>query len=220
MRRLVIALVAALALAMTVAPASADPGARTLVFQLRFSGLVASATWTTCPAPVLGAVCRDTVVLAFDAATREGRVRDRAPVVRTLTFVYRVVGGELGTVPIAEWFGRTEDAAVAGTPRLTRATAEATVPVLICSVFDPTAGVRCPGEVVVDLTWTGTGPLVRIADHTVVRNRFRMENTWTRGWQRTATVGGSVNGPRLGTLVAADLSRVDQGEVVVQRPVA
>jgi hypothetical protein len=219
MRRLVIALVAWLVLALTAGPASAAPDARSLVFQLRFTGLVASATWTTCPQPALGAVCTDTVVLAFDSATREGKLRDRGPVLRTLTFVYRVVGGEFGTVPVAEWFGRTESAVVDGAPRLGRAMAEGTVPVLLCSVFDPTAGIACPDEVVVDLTWRATGPLMRIFEHTVARSEFRMENTWTRGWQRSATVAGSVGDRPLGTLLDADLSRVKQGEVVVQHPV-
>ena len=112
----------------------------------------------------------------------------------TLTFVYRIVGGELGTVPVAEWFGRTESADVDGAPRLGSATAEGTVPVVLCSVFDPTAGLSCPDEVVVDLAWTG-------------------------GWQRTATVSRSVGGSVLGTLTAAELLRVRQGEVVVQHPV-
>jgi hypothetical protein len=219
MRRLVIAVVAALALGMAPAPASADQSARTLVFQLRFTGLVATASWTTCPQPVIGDVCMDTDVLAFDSAGREGKVRDRGPTLRTLTFVYRVVGGEFGTVPVAEWFGRTEVAAVSGAPRLGRATAEGVVPVVLCSVFDPTAGFTCPDEVAVDLTWTGIGSLTRIAEHDVARNEFRMENTWTRGWQRTATVRGSVGGSDLGTPAAAELLRVRQGEVVVQHPV-
>ncbi len=181
MRRIGIAVVVALVLGMTSTPASAG---RTLVFQLRFSGLVATASWTTCPQPEVGDVCVD----------REGKLRDRGPVLRTLTFVYRIVGGELGTVPVAEWFGRTESADVDGAPRLGSATAEGTVPVVLCSVFDPTAGLSCPDEVVVDLTWTG-------------------------GWQRTATVSGSVGGSVLGTLTAAELLRVRQGEVVVQHPV-
>lgn len=219
MRRLGIAVVAALVLATMATPASADPSSRTLVFQLRFTGLVATASWTTCPRPQIGDVCVDTDVLAFDSASREGKVRDRGPTLRTLTFVYRVVGGEFGTVLVAEWFGRTEIAEVSGAPRLGRATAEGTVPVVLCSVFDPTAGFSCPEEVGVDLTWSGTGALTRIAEHDVARNEFRMENTWTRGWQRTATVRGTVGDRFLGSLVAAELLRVRQGEVVVQHPV-
>jgi hypothetical protein len=219
MRRLAIAVATALVLATASSPASADPGSRSLVFQLRFTGLVATAGWTTCPEPEIGDVCVDTDVLAFDSASREDKVRERGPTVRTLTFVYRVVGGEFGTVPVAEWFGRTEVAAVSGTPRLTRATAEGTVPVVLCSVFDPTAGFRCPDEVAVDLTWTATGVLARLAEHDVARNEFRMENTRTRGWQREATVSGTVSGADLGTLVAAELLRVRQGSVVVQHPV-
>ena len=218
MRRLGIAVVVGLGLALTPGPAAGDVGSPTLVFQLRFTGLAATASWTTCPEPEIGDLCVDTDVLAFDSATREGKVRDRGPTLRTLTFVYRVVGGEFGTVLVAEWFGRTEIAAVSGTPRLTRATAAGTVPVLLCSVFDPTAGFACPDEVAVDLTWTGAGALTRLDEHDVGRNEFRMENTWTRGWQRPATVTGSVSGSALGTLSAAELLRVRQGEVVVQHP--
>jgi len=219
MRRVGIAVAGLLILAMTSPRASADENSRSLVFQLRFTGLVATASWTTCPEPEIGDVCVDTDVLAFDSATREGKLRDRGPTLRTFTFVYRVVGGEFGTVLVAEWFGGTETAAVSGTPRLTRATADGTVPVLLCSVFDPAAGFACPDEVAVDLSWTGAGALTRLAEHDVARNEFRLENTWTRGWQRTATVSGSLGDTVLGTLSAAELLRVRQGEVVVQHPV-
>src|SRR5688572_8092841 len=105
MRRLVSAVVGWLALALTAGPASAGrPGVRRP--QRTESRVptadhrpVATASWTTCPQPALGAACTDTVVLAFDSVTREGALRERGPVVRTLTFVYRVVDGELGTRP-------------------------------------------------------------------------------------------------------------------------
>jgi hypothetical protein len=119
---------------------------------------------------------------------------------------------------VAEWFGRTEDAMVEGTPRLGRAHAQADVPVLICSIFDPASGLTCAASVAVDVVWTGTGPLERLADHTVRRDRLRLENTWTRGWRRTATADGTVGDTPLGALIGADLTRVDQGEIVVQHP--
>jgi hypothetical protein len=221
MRRFAFVLVIATILgALGVAPASA---ARSFVFQVRFTGLVADATWTSCPAPSVGDLCRDTMVMAFDATTTESsgqgpKIRSRVPVLRTLTFVYRVVGGEFGTVPVAEWFGRTEDARVSGSPQLTTATAVGTVPIDVCSVSDPTAGVRCPSALAVDLTWTGVGPLTRSDDHSVFHGGVRTENTWTRGRERDATVTGSVGSGRLGTLLDADLARVDQGETVVQHP--
>ena len=177
-----------------------------------------------CPAPSVGDLCRDTMVMAFDATTSESsgqgpKIRSRVPVLRTLTFVYGVVGGEFGTVPVAEWFGRTEDARVTGTPQLTTATAVGTVPVDVCSVFDSTAGVRCPSALAVDLTWTGVGALTRTRDHSVFHGGVRTENTWTRGRERDATVTGTVGSARLGTLLDAGLARVDQGETVVQHPV-
>jgi hypothetical protein len=222
MRRLSFVLAIATALgALGVAPASAAPS---FVFQVRFTGLVADATWTTCPSPSIGALCQDTIVLAFDATTSEKagpgpKIRSRGPVLRTLTFVYRVVGGDVGTVPVAEWFGRTEDAQVSGTPQLTGATAVGTVPIDVCSVFDPTAGVQCPSALAVDLTWTGVGPLTRTDDHSVFHGGVRTENTWTRGTERDATVTGSVGTAPLSTLLDAGLARVDQGETVVQHPV-
>lgn len=224
MRRIAVAVVLGTVLAaLGAAPASASPDARTFVFQVRFQGLVASATWTTCPAPRVGDVCTDTIVMAFDATTREKagsgpQIRSTGPVLRTLTFVYRVVGGEIGTVPIAEWFGRTEDALVTGTPRLTRATASGTVPISVCTVFDPSSGISCPGSLAVDVTWTGSGELTRVAEHVVNHGGVRTENLWTRGWERTATASGRVGTLPLGTLLDASLARIDQGETVVQHP--
>jgi hypothetical protein len=206
-------------LIMPSAAAGSDED-RTFVFRLRFQGLVASAVWTTCPQPSVGDVCTDTVLLAFDAATREGQERSTAPVVRTLTFVYRVVGGDIGAVPVAEWFGRTEDAAVDSTPRLTEATATADVPVQICTIFEPESGLTCPQVVPVDAVWTGTGPLERTNDHNIRREPIRLENTWNRGWQRTASIEATVGTAPLGTLVNADLVRIDQGEIIVQHPFA
>jgi len=210
---------------LLVAGALATPAdaAATSVFQVRFTGLVADASWTTCPSPVVGTVCTDTIVMAFDATTSESlgrgpKIRSRGPVIRTLTFVYRVVGGEFGTVPVAEWFGRTEDARVSGTPQLTAARAVGTVPVHVCSVFDATAGIRCPATLSVDLTWVGVGPLTKTNVHSVFHGGVRTENTWTRGRERDATVTGSVGTARLGTLLDAGLARVDQGETVVQHP--
>jgi hypothetical protein len=225
MRRLGIAVVVWLfSVGALVEPADAAVGSPTFVFQVRFAGLVANASWTTCPSPVIGDVCTDTLVMAFDATTTEKigpepKIRHRGPVLNTMTFVYRVVGGEFGTVPVAEWFGRTEDAAVSGTPRLTRATAAGTVPISVCSVFEPGTGIACPEVMVVDLVWTGTGPLVRTSDHTVFHGGVRTENTWTRGWERSATVNGRVGTEPLGTLLVAGLARIDQGETVVQHPV-
>ncbi|MCW2636271.1 MAG: hypothetical protein JWQ99_2638 [Blastococcus sp.] len=213
-----------IALVTFAGPASANGGPRTQVFGVRFQGLVAEATWTTCPSLRIGAICTDTTVMAFDATTTEWTgagppIRSRGPVLRTLTFVYRVVGGEFGTVPVAEWFGRTETAAVSGTPRLTRSTAGGTVPISVCTVSDPDAGVDCPPRLSVDLTWSGTGPLTRVSTHTVDHGGSQTRMTWLRGRERVATVTGRVGGTDLGTLQDSGLARVDQGETVVQHPV-
>lgn len=203
--------------------AAAGQNNRTVVFHTWFKGLVAVATWTTCPHPQVGQLCRDTAVLGFDAVTRENvggsREAGRGPVLRVLTSVYRVVGGEQGTAPVAEWFGRATDVTVTGTPRLTEATATGTVPVQVCEVVDQSAGVSCPTRLDVAVRWTGIGSLSRIDDHTVTRTQFRLENSWTRGWERAATATGTVGTASLGTLVDGSLTRADQGQVVVQRPV-
>ena len=204
------------------APAPADPGtgasSRTYVFRDRVAGEIAMATWTTCPAPEVGQTCTDTLVLAADAKSRSGTYRSRAPVVRVLVFTYRVVGGELGTVPLAEWFGRTESGQVRADTRLRQITASAVVPVQVCTIIDPESGLTCPTSLATTATWTGTGALQRLNDHTVLPSPIRMVNSWTRGWQRTATATATIAGHTPGTLLQADMFRVDQGELVVQHP--
>lgn len=219
MRHRTIATLVSCLLLFPLAPpaAVAEDDSRTFVWHTRFSGLVASAAWSTCPTePARGTVCTDTILFGFNARTRDNKVKDRGPTVRTLTFVYRVVGGDIGAAPIAEWFTRTNDAVVTYRPRLQQAHARSNGDVLICTVFDDAAGYQCPASVPVDVTWRGTGELERIDEHNVWRDQFRLENTWTRGWHRTATASGTVGDADLGTLLAADLTRADQGEIVVQ----
>jgi hypothetical protein len=203
-------------------PALAAPGtgasSRTYVFRDRIAGQIALATWTTCPTPETGQTCTDTFILAADTKSRSGTQRSRSPVVRVLVFTYRVVGGELGTVPVAEWFGRTEAGQVRGDPRLRQTTAAADVPVQVCAIFEPQYGLTCPISLTTAATWTGTGPVQRLAEHTVLPGPIRMVNSWTRGWQRTAAATAAINGQSPGVLVQADMLRVDQGEVVVQHP--
>jgi hypothetical protein len=202
-------------------PVAGGSDARTLVFRLRISGLIAEADWTTCPAPEDGDVCTDTIVFGFDTRDREDNARSTDQVLRILTFVYRFVEDpEAPSEPIAEWFGRLEGADVDGDPRLDHATAQGVVPISVCTIFDPTSGLTCPDTLDVSAEWTGVGERQRVADHTVVRQPFRLENAWTRGWQRDATAEATVDGaPVPGVLVFAQLSRVDQGEIVVQHPV-
>jgi len=75
---------------------------------------------------------------------------------------------------------------------------------------------QCPASVPVDVTWRGTGQLERINEHTIRREPARLENTWTRGWRREATISGTVGNTNLGTPLGADLTRADQGEIIVQ----
>lgn len=230
MRRFLATVVVAVLCMLLAAPVMADARAsntgrggsdsRTLVFRLRISGLVAEAVWTTCPAPVDGDLCTDTIVFAFDTKDRENQERSREPVLRILTFVYRFVEDpEAPSDPIAEWFGRLEGAEVNWDPRLEHATARGVVPIQVCTIFEPQSGLSCPDELDVSVQWTGEGVRQRVDDHTVVRQPFRLENSWTRGWQRDATAAAMIDGAVVpGVLVFAQLSRVDQGEIVVQHP--
>jgi hypothetical protein len=215
-------LLAAVLLGVAAPPALAAPGSgassRTYVFRDRVAGQIALASWTTCPAPEAGRTCTDAFLLAADTKSRSGTQRSRSPVVRVLVFTYRVVGGELGTVPVAEWFGRTEAGQVRGDPRLRQTTAAAEVPVQVCTIFEPRSGLTCPTSLTTTAAWIGTGPLQRLAEHTVLPSPVRMVNSWTRGWQRSAVAMATVNDQLLGTLVQADMLRVDQGELVVQHP--
>jgi len=206
-------------------PPTAGSDARTLVFRLRITGLVAEAVWTTCPAPADGDVCTDTIIFGFDTRDRENKERSDTPVLRILSFVYRFVEDpEAPSQPIAEWFGRLEGADVEGDPRLDQATAQGVVPIQICTIFEPASGLTCPDTLDVSAEWTGVGAGQRVADHTVVRQPVRrqpvrLENAWTRGWQRDATAVATTEGvPVPGVLVFARLSRIDQGEIVVQHP--
>lgn len=200
--------------------AAADEDSRTHDFRTRYQGLVAFALWSTCPTDTadVGDVCTDTFLFAFNAKTRDGKVKDRGPTVKTQTFVYRLVGGEIGAEPVAEWFTRTNDAVVTYRPRLQSARAQSDGEVLLCSVFDETAGYECPDSVPVDVKWTATGELQRFDTHHIRREPMRMENTWERGWNRTATVSGTLGDGALGELLYADLTRADQGEIIVQHP--
>ena len=218
MRKPLAALALTLVLVLATAPGvTAGPGSRTFVFQTRVAGLVAQATWTTCPTPAVGDVCTDTIVFAFDTKDRSDHERSRAPVMRVLTFVYRVTDGDVSD-PIAEWFGRLVGAQVEGRPRLETASARGEIPIQICTIFEPESGLTGPVSVDAAVTWTGVGDLQRISDHTVSRTQFRLENVWTRGWQRPATAEGTVDGRTPGVLISAELLRVDQGELIVQHP--
>lgn len=235
MRRRVATIVVGVLLALLVAPAgvaaqggdtdAAGGESRTLVFRLRTAGLVAGAAWTTCPAPVAGDVCTETTVFAFDTKDREGKERMRTPVLRVLTFVFRVVDDEeVPTKPVAEWFGRLEGAQVDGDPRLERATAQGVLPVQVCTIFEPEAGFSCPESLDVSVDWTAVAARQRIDDHLVFRlppgtgKPIRMENSWTRGWRREATAAATINGVAPGSLLEAEILRVDQGEIIVQHP--
>jgi hypothetical protein len=194
---------------------------RALVFQVRFAGTVAEASWSTCgedPRP--GQVCTSTDVMAFLSSTRERASGEynlhskRAPVVRLFQGSCEVVldGEELLCVPLEERFGRSTTGTVTARPRLGTVTADATVPVQVWTPDEDS------GEATVDVSmrWTGTGPLNRLDERQHHVDRDVMFRAGTRGWQRDCTAVGTVDGVTPpGELMSCQLYRVRQTEMRV-----
>jgi hypothetical protein len=220
-RRLVVPLLAMLLAAVAVGPpvaaAPSDTGQqqRAFVYRLTMAGYVAIGSWTTCTAPEPGDVCTDTVVYAFRTVTREGKWRDRAPVLKVEQYVYEVLAEEPGFRPLLEQFGRTESAAIGTQPRLDWLTASGTVPLSICTDFDETTPPACSGDVAVSVRWTGTAPATRLHDSWVSTDRTMLMREWGRGWERAAGAVATVDGVPLGASSDAVLLRLWQGEVRV-----
>lgn len=222
MRRLaLIAVVLATLVALAAGPAAvAAPSEtaqqqRAFVYRLTLAGYVAIGSWTTCPDPAPGAVCTDTTVYAFKTVTREGKWRDRAPVLKVEQYVYEVLAGEPGVRPLLEQFGRTESAAIATQPNLDWLTASGAVPLSVCTDFDEAAPPACAGEAAVSVSWTGTAPATRFADSWVSTNRTVLMREWGRGRERAAVAAATLGGARLGASADAVLLRLWQGEVRV-----
>lgn len=212
-----LALVAALAAAPSAVAAPSDTGLqqRAFVYRLTLAGYVGIASWTTCPDPLPGDVCTDTVVYAFRTVTREGQWRDRAPVLKVEQYVYEFLGGDPGLRPLLEQFGRTEEAVIGTQPRLDRLTATGTVPLSVCTDFDESAPPACSGDVPVSVHWTGTTPATRFHDAWVSTDRTILMREWGRGWERAAQAVATVDGVPLGPSADAVLLRLWQGEVRV-----
>jgi hypothetical protein len=218
-RRLAATLVAAFLLA-TLGPRAAEAGN---VFQVRLSGGVALAAWTTCPEWRVGLVCTDTEVIASDSATSEigtpgAPEREAGPYLILRRFVYEVVEfGDDGLEgrPLVESFGGTDQATVAIRPRLEAAVAAATVPMRTCRLEDEDQ--TCSEETLVaQVEWTGMGELLRLDEREVVPTPTALVQTYTMGWQRVAAADGTIDGATIpGTLIpgSAVLFNVRQGEL-------
>lgn len=160
--RLIAMLCATLMVFLAPAASAAD------LFVVRFKGGVALAAWRTCPQWEVGAVCEETVVIASDSMTSEkfpgGRERDKGPRVVLQRFVFEIVDlGEdgLGSRPIRESFGGTDEADVTIDQRIRGATASAVIP-MNTTEFDGDESVSYEETVSLDVEWTGQGDLRRI----------------------------------------------------------
>ncbi len=222
MRRILAPLAVALVvLAMGLPAAAADPSGttgeqqRAFVYRLTLAGYIGIGSWTTCADPRPGDVCTDTVVYAFKTVTREGKWRDRAPVVKVEQYVYEILAEEPGWRPLLEQFGRTESPLIQTQPRLDWLRASGTVPLSICTDFDESAPPACSGDVAVSVAWTGTGTASQLRDSWVSADRTMLMKEWGKGWQRPATATATLDGSSLGTAADATLLRLRQGEVRV-----
>lgn len=205
-----------------VAPAQAGP-----VLAVRFQGQAAFAVWSTCPGEVQpGQACEETVVMAFDARTRETtdqpsgphflRDRDDVVVLQRFWSEARLVDGELMLVPLRESFGRTTAADVAVSQRLTAGTARSGP--ISMHTTDYVAGTETTETDSVVLRWSPTGPLSRIRDLSRSSERWALQVESTKGWERTATATGTVDGAApAGGLVSGSLVSVTQRSQLVLR---
>ena len=201
---------------LVAAPAQAGP-----VTSLRFAGRLAIASWTTCPDPPPGQRYTDTEVIASVSSLKEkgfGR-RSAGPRVIYRQFRYVVRAGGVSTRETGETFGGTDDAAVAVQPRLKYASATAEVSVEVCT-FDPAGDLVCaPDTVAVHVEWTAVGDLLRLDERTVYPAPGVLYKSYTKGWTRTATATGRLDGgPTPGVLTPGfppELTYARQGEMTV-----
>lgn len=205
-------------------PASAGP-----VFKVSFHGRVATAAWTSCPAPEVGDSCFDTVVIASDAKTYETSDQDSGGhflhdkgdrvILRHFWYDVREVDGEIWFVPTKESFGGTDAGVEVDIHhRLTSASAAATAIPMHTSDYVTGEDYTETGSVEVD--WTPVGPLARLdgRDRVSTRDFFFMSSTV--GWERPATAGGVDDGiPITRTVLTGDtmLFNVNQVDLSVYK---
>ena len=230
LRAAVVCLAAVAALLATSVPSQAATLAgedqRAHVFRLSFTGFVLEAAWSTCPdlpSVPLGTLCRSTDVTAFLSADHEQAAPEvnlhnrRGPTVKVFESECRVVDldGERGCAPVRERFGRTETAAVTVDPRLGSGSAVADVPV---QVWTPDEEGAAEGVMSVHVSWTGVGPLGRIAERQQVSSPSVTVHSTTRGWQRACTAAAAVDrAPVVGDPTWCSELRLRQGELSVFR---
>ncbi|HZG93379.1 MAG TPA: hypothetical protein VEZ46_01590 [Mycobacteriales bacterium] len=215
--------------AATVVPLAAPANAGATVVSFDFAGRLAEAAWTTCPAPAVGDICTDTVLITSDSALRERNTaegfseRTSSDRVVLRQFVYEVVEdpefGGLTTRPVLELFGGTTDATVTIQPRLRTATATAAVPMSVCWSPDDAVCAALEGTVIdVAAHWQADGELQRIDQRETFGDRTTRYRGYTQGWERRASATATLDGvPVPGVLVAeyTVLTSVRQGELQV-----
>jgi hypothetical protein len=177
------------------------------VFQVTFHGELAIAAWTTCPTWEVGLLCEETVAIVSDAHTSErwpgGRLRDRADRVVLQRFWYEVVelvDPEFGTIelssrPIRDSFGGTDLATVTIDTRARTAVAQAAAIPMNTTDYE---GDEVYAETVAfEGRWEATGPVERLHEGPSPSAPTWIHFGMTRGWQRSATAVGTVDGQPL-----------------------
>lgn len=200
---------------VVVTPAQAGP-----VTSLRFAGRLAIASWTTCPDPGPAQSCTDTEIVASVSSLKEkGFGRSAGPRLIYRQFRYVVSADGVSTRETGETLGGTDAATVAVQPRLKDASAYAEVPVEVCT-FHPDGSSACGSDTVaVRADWTAAGDIQRLDERTVYPAPGVLYKAYTKGWARTATATGTVDGvPTPGVLTpgfAPQLVNARQGEMTV-----
>jgi hypothetical protein len=211
-------LVVLLLLTLAAAPATTPVQHRAdgaAVFQITFHGEVAIASWTTCPAWEVGLYCEETVAIVSDAHSSEhwpgDRLRERTDRVVLQRFWYEVVelvDPELGIVeltgrPIRDSFGGTDDATVTIDTRARTAVARAAAIPMITTDYEAD-GDQYAETAAFEGRWEATGPIERLHEGPSPSAPGWIHLSMTRGWQRSATAAGTVDGQPITAPLAPD----------------
>jgi hypothetical protein len=202
---------------LAAAPASAPAGqgaGGAFFYKVTFHGELAIAQWTTCPTWEVGLQCEETVAIVSDARTSElwsgGRLRDREDRVILQRFWYEVVelvdpetgDVELSTRPFRESFGGTNLATVSIDTRARAAVAEAAA--IPMNTTDYVADTTYTETVAFQGSWQGLGPIVDLHERPAPSAPTWIHFDMTRGWQRSATAVGTIDGQPITAPLAPD----------------
>lgn len=189
---------AAAAVGLLAAPASAGP-----MFISSFHGSIAIATWTSCPQPVVGDSCYDTVVIASDATTYGNSGVENGPhferdkgdrvILRHFWYDMRLIDGELLAVTTKESFGGTDQGVTVDIDHRLRS-ASASAPSIPMHTTDLANDQEYDETGSVTADWLPVGELIRLDDRNVYHPGYALFLTSTLGWQVDATATGVDDG--------------------------